>query len=523
MIWKTPTSTAEVAPADELELEVEGQADSIVRAGASIHGWIYRSLEHPRCYRLVPLDEMPMQRKHDLQKWVGHQYAGTTISKAWQPAADLPYYVIEYEVDGLHGTLAEALADPVPRNRLSSAMSFLGALEDWWKLLGSPLLPMPTDVALTKGGKACPLPLPPFALPDVDSFLAVPERLRHLAPELVRSQTLPGEENPQESQALDRFSAAVGLLGCFHSWPVPESIEVAFQRAANGTLVLGAIGGNRLPAWANQMASTQEVRDALACWVSRVPADREGVTPKALVDLFSRCRDQLEPAVAVCEVRDSGSPSEAFGLAEKILFEEEDPDLLTLAGDLAVEVGRPLEALDYYERAVGQASDPGPAAEAQLRMVASARKEPGPIRNLFMLKGPVGTQLDEKLWRDFRLLTEDQKRYFEIDMARHLLWRGEQWATSYVSAALFIAERLGVSTGGFQWWNLDMNVAYAQALLGQGALPEVRSQLATIKGALKKLRGSITEGEVQHWGERLGELEATLVRLEHEGSSGGPR
>ncbi len=523
MIWKTPTSTAEVAPAEELELEVEGQSDSIVRAGASIHGWIYRSLEHPRCYRLVPLDEMPMQRKHDLQKWVGHEYAGTIITKAWQPTADLPFYVVEYEVDGLQGTLAEALADPVPRNRLNSAISFLDALEDWWELLGSPLLPMPTDVALTRGGRACPLPLPPWTLPDVEGFLAVPERLQHLAPEVVRSQTLPGEGNSREGQALDRFSAAVGLLGCFHSWPAPESVEVAFQRAANGTLVRGAIGGNRLPAWANQVASTQEVRAALECWVSRVPVEREGVTPEVLVDLFSRCRDQLEPAVAVCEVRDTGSPSEAFDLAEKILFEDEDTELLTLAGDLAVKVGRPLEALDYYERAIGRASDPGTAAEAQLRVVVSARKEPGPIQNLFMLEGPVGTQLDEKLWRDFRLLTEDQKKVLEIDMARHLLWRGERLATSYVSAARFIAERLGVSNGEFQWWNLDMNVAYAEALLGQGALPQVRSQLATIKGALNKLRGSITEGEFRHWAERLGEVGGTLVRLEQERTSGGPR
>jgi hypothetical protein len=204
-----------------------------------------------------------------------------------------------------------------------------------------------------------------------------------------------------------------------------------------------------------------------------------------------------------------------------ILFEEEDSDLLTLAGELAVEAGRPLEALDYYERAIAGDPDPVEAAEAQLRVISSAGKAPGPVGDLFMLKGPAGTQLDEKLWRDFRLLPEDRKEKLELDMARHLLWRGRQLATSFVSAAQFIAERLGISSGDFRWWDLEMNLAYAEALLGQGALPQARSQLATVKGALSKRRKSITEGEFRHWGERLGEMEAALVRREGEQSPGG--
>lgn len=523
MIWKTPTSRAEVVPGTELELDVEGRADSLVRAGTSLHGWIYRSLEHPCCYRLVPLDEMPIQRKHDLQKWVGTQRTGTVIAKAWQPTADLPFYVVKYEVDGLRRTLAEALTDPVLGRRLDSAISFLEALEDWWEILGSPLLPTPADVALTNAGRALLLPLPAWRLPGVESVLAEPERLQYLAPEVVRSQTLPAPENQREGRALDLFSAGVGILRGLHWEREAEPTEVAFQRAAAGTLVARMIGRERLPSWASQLDSAREARQVLERWVSGSPAERGGASPKALSNLLSRCRHELDPGVAVRKLRDSGPPSEAFALAERILFEDESPELLTLAGDLATETERPLEALDYYERAIGRAPDPEGVAEAQLRVIVSAGLGPGPIRDLFLLKGPVGTQLDERLWRDFRLLGEDRKRKLELEMARHLLWRGEQMATSYVSAARFIADRLGVSSGEFQWWNLEMNMAYAEALLGQGALPAARSQLATIKAALAKVRRSITEGEFRHWGERLSGIEAALVRREDQRSSGGAR
>ena len=520
MIWKTPISTAGVAPADQLELEIEGQPDPIVRTGASIHGWVYRSLEHPRCYRLVPLDQMPMQRKYALQEWVGRRFCGTEITKAWQPQAELPYYLVSYEVPGLQRTFAEALSDPDARDRLASAIAFLGALEEWWEQIGTPLLPTPADVALAEEGQAHPLPLPPWPLPDVEAFLAEPERLRYLAPEIARSQALPGPDNPQQGRMLDHFAVGVGVLGCFHSEPAPEPPEVAFLRAANGSLALDALGWSRLPAWATRIGSIQKAGLELEKWVSGNPGTREVLTPESLTKLLSECKVELEPTEVVRRMRDSGSSSEAFALAEKILYEEEDPELLNLAGELAVEIGRSLEALDYYERAIAGAPDPAEAAEAQFRVISSAGRGPGPVGDLYMLKGSAGTQLDEKLWRDFRLLTEDRKGKLELDMARHLLWRGRQLATSYVSAARFIAERLGVSAGDFRWWDLEMNLAYAEALLGQGALPQTRSQLATVKGALNKRRKSITDTEFRHWGERLSEMEAALVRREVDQSQG---
>jgi len=109
----------------------------------------------------------------------------------------------------------------------------------------------------------------------------------------------------------------------------------------------------------------------------------------------------MEPRVAVQDLLDSGRGDEAYAVLQDILLSDDSWEMLMLAGRAARATGRPLEAVDFYEKAIARSEHLAEAHEEQFDTLVSeeCRKS---ISRLIEHKEEVGRLVDERVWRDFR-------------------------------------------------------------------------------------------------------------------------
>jgi tetratricopeptide (TPR) repeat protein len=462
---------------------------------------------------------MPIQRKHDLKAWIGREDGLlATATHTWPLQGDLAYHVVRYAVPGLRHTLADAIADPDPAVRIAHATSFLQTLPSWWERLAAPILPLPADVVFTQDGAPRLLALPPWRLPDVDGVFREPLRALFLAPELVRARTDLAWNDPDHRRNIDRYAAGVSLLLCFRHRPPVKDIDHALRLAAIGIAAHPSRLEGNLPFWLEQLAATQEAIRAIQRLLSPDPRARATVDLGQLVKLLDGCRQRMSPEIAVDEVRQRKTAMDAYRLLHDILLELETYELLLRGGELALELARPLEAIDLFERAIATEPERPEAYGAQLKIIASAASNPGALRDVFLRRGAVGAKLETKLWRDFERLDPDGQEECELPVAVFLLWRGQQLSTAYTSAAEFIHPRLYDAGGKFHWWKFGLNLAYAEALLGQDRVDAAHEQLGIIKQGLRKSKANdlVLAAEITRHGEWVLRIEQRIVARKKE-------
>ena len=503
-------------PAPDLILQVDQHLEKLDLIGPSFHGWLYRSREKPYCYRVLPHAEMKLPQRQEVQTWIGKHFGSglAPITRVWQPHDLAKYYVVQYEIKQLDRTLAEALTDPEASRRINYAARVLRALPGWWQQLWSPLLLMPTDIVFAQNGQTFMLPFPKGPLPQVEQIFDAPDRILYLAPELVRGTVMGTWEN------LDRYALGVALLQCFGRISLPAEASEHLLDAARGDILAPRRVVSRLPFWLERLAATQQALAQVRRLVAPEPAVRQAVDLKRLADRLQKWQEQMNPLTAARELRDADQVLEAFDFLQQTLLTQESYELLLLAGQLAGKyLKRPLEAIDFLERAIIKEPDRPEAYEEQFRVIAAGRHH----RQLCLLidsNNPRKAQIDALLLRDFDKLPPERQQSQQLAKASYLLWRQR-----FEEAAKFIYPlivRTGNRDNTLEWWKFGLNLAYGEALLGLGKLQDAQRYLQVIRDGLAWARdnANIDIDEYQNHHQTLADLTARLnARMAQERDS----
>lgn len=526
------TKTADNPLSQNVTLQEGNWRDDAVLIGASQRGWIYRSTRGLAWYRLVPIQDAPLDWRHSLRSEHPPKDAPVLVSERdWQqPIQGAIHLVMLYRSELPAQSLAECLGGFKPSARLKSTISCLRGLRQWWKAAAAPLLPMPADMIVDEQGQARLLWAPRGALPNASSIFADRQRALYVSPEFLRAASnVPWDTMTWE--AVDRYAIGVSLLNCYFELPGFPNADTALSRAANGTLFSRLTLRADLPVWLARFEQHRNTLSLARRLTSSQLNTRAQVDLEVLADRLEHELELFDPRAAAARLRDRTQPLEALNLLRE-LFPQADSadiidadqryDLLLLAAELCARYLRsPLEAIDYYERALALRPERREAYREQLRVIANARHHPA-LASLLESDSEVAVQADIKLWRNHRLLTgprashaiDDDDKMDDLLVARYVLWRKQ-----FDVARDFIYPRLLDEQQNYIWWDFDLNLAYVSAFIGlekgdHSNLALAAKQLQQIKGGLQHIEqsGALEPELVHQYGEEVAALEFQIVQ-----------
>jgi tetratricopeptide (TPR) repeat protein len=518
MTWPTLSTTPETGPAERIELGGGEGRDELMLVGPSLRGWIYRSASRPACYRVLPMQEAPLELRAEATSWKDRARR-PGLAPVVHAAQDYErgFFFIQYEMLA-ERTLQDVLEHPNPATRLEAAARTAEAAVGWLKVLGSGFLPMPADIVFGAGGSPILLAVPTSETPPLDCVFAEPSRALYLAPEAMCGRA------GVKPEALDRYALGMALLRCFYRIPAREPEEV-LRQAVNGTALEADSLESSLPVWLDSSEGIEPARTAVLGLVDRDPEVRAGLDLHRLAGVLAECSQLANPLRTVVSTAAARGPAAALELAEEILPEDDSFELLAEAGRLAVQSGRTLEAIDFFERAIGR----NPVSESQMVLSSDRPSNENPdLQELFesqllaitaLVSGASGIapakrtsvleKLDAILLRDFQGLSPQKQTDHEEAIARYHLEREDfEKAASFIHPRLFEGDK-------YIWWKFDMTLAYTEALMGLGDIEEARRMLTDIKQRLAFVRKnrSVPEDEIARYGSRVDELERRLLQL----------
>jgi hypothetical protein len=517
----------------ELLLDSDGRTEVLHFAGTSLRGAIYRSGQSGWWYRLVPCDQAPADWHESLQRHSFTMADDQLIApvRHWRQSLEgVAHLVVLYRHNIPGRTMAECLQDSTPDSRVRCAAGVLRALPNWWQHLHRPLVPLPADIVLGVDNRLRLLWMPPGPLPGYDTILADPHRVLYLSPELVRSASnLPWDESTWE--AIDRYAVGVGVLQCYHRLPDVDRFETAMFRTANGTLLNQLQPRTDFPPWVERFATHHNTITVVQRLTAPTLDTRRSVHLGQLADRLEHHLQLFDARRAVEQLRDLAKPAEAVDLLQEVfpLIEslsisvEMHYDLLRLAGELCEKyLRRPLDALDFYDRAIDLLPAAPQACRDQMRMIANARHHPA-LALLLQAAPDVAGEIDAKLWRNYTKLYQGRAHHAanpdeHLDdhlIARYLLWR-EQFA----QARDFIFPRLTDANGKYLWWDFELNLAYVAAFIGletgEGSnASRAVEQLRQVRNGLRFARQNHTldASTAAAHGQEVSELERQLFAM----------
>lgn len=529
---------------NEFELEIGERKELLAYVGPSLHGWVVRSCSAPAYYKLIPVDKASLPWRRQVNDWVEQGQS------AWPPGlvriaaaeeivqmGDAQYFCFRYALAEGARSLVDLLREADAPGRLRSVVRVLRALPAWWTHVSAPLVPMAADVVFTADESPCLLALPFVRLPDVETVFAEPVRAMALSPELLGVRSAAVQWTPQAWQNVDRYAIGSVLMESFFAvWP-PAGPELLLRQVATGTVWNTARRASRLPFWLQRVQAAQQAIALAVRMVSPDPAIRGQMDLSNLAERLEHCCDRMKPQEAVLEVRNFGQPADALRLAQEILLTEESYELLLLAGETALHAARPLEAVDFFERAIARAPQRPEAYARQLSLIARSF-EHAPLENIHQQQSVAALQLDALAWRDFQALPPDSQEEQEVAMAKYLVWHsslpGRQGELD--RAATFIHQRLYDKQNVFAWWKLALNLAYLKVLVMQTAWLRRQAACAATRqvaqermaGCYQQLRivreaylwltdqGLFDPAEAHEFGEELNDLEVSCHALQQE-------
>jgi hypothetical protein len=488
----------------ELALESSIGREPLALVGPGSRGGVYRSLRQPFFFRVVPIAQAPLTFRHEVAGAMAlPRRAGIAPVVEAAHDVDSGFYFIRYEIAG-DTTLPEALASPDPRQRLVSCARTLGALPGWWRALGHAVLPMPADIVMGSDGTPHLLPWHAQHMPDPQTIFDCPARGIYLAPEIVRGLSA------SASESADRYVTGVMLLQCFFRL-AEGSGDVVLLQAATGSLLARDRLASLLPSWMERLPATQEAV-AVARRLVDPDADARGrLDPSALAAQLLECARQMDALTAVGSLRAAGRSRDALALLGDVLLAQETPELLVLAGTLAEEdLGTPLQAIDFFERAIALDPVRRDASEGQLRALTALATAgaPGELHLLCNGTPGIGEKLDAMLWRDLQRLPGETQATHAESVASYLLERRQ-----FAPAHAFLYPHL-FQGDTWLWWKSALNLAFVAALVGQDRLDEARRHLEEIKQRFRRAREnrSMPEAEIHAYGQAVAEMEAEILK-----------
>jgi tetratricopeptide (TPR) repeat protein len=526
MNWPMCTISANNELGETIRLDDGHRVDEAVFVGPSMLGTIYRSTQSPEWYRLVPIENASIEWRHSVSSQAAA--APQTIARSrkfWQQSfGNSTQLVFSYAANEPGQTLAELITSGEPAERLRGAACLVRALSQWWLAFSPPVFPLPADIVISDDGQARLLAIPRSELPNIQAVFARPQRLLYLAPEMLRSATNIAWDTASW-QAMDSYAVGVCLLACFCELPSISQVESTLFRCATGSIFSKPTLRADFPAWLEQFPHHRNTLNLIRRLISRDPASRMSVDLKHLPHQLEQLREMFDPRTAVAWLRDQAKPKEALKLLQELLARAVSPDgetqqqydLLCLAGELCARfLHQPLEAIDYFERAIGLDPVRHEAHREQLRIIAGARHHRA-LATLLDSHSSVSDEIDAKLWRNYAALFGNRTTYGNGDteqmddrlVASYVIWRRQ-----FALARDFIYPRLFDDEQNYIWWDFDLGLAYVQSFFGLASedpdnLQRATDQLQQIKSSLQLAMGSglFEETQVHQYGEEVADLE----------------
>lgn len=480
----------------ELDTPLYGQ-EHLVLIGPSFRGGVYRSAAKPYFLRAVPIAWAPLEVRAAFAHSVGaFDCSGIAPVIQTEQHANSGLYLIRYQIPESAVPLPEILASQERQLRLDCCPRILAALPLWWQTLGHMALPMPADMVLLDDGTINLLPwhAPQHQLPILEDIFDYPERATFLAPEIVRGLSVSTYEN------LDFYAIGMVLSQCFFHFPANSGIEAILQ-AAIGASVAKKNRISKLPAWLERLPVT---RDAIAIIQQLTATDPMVRASLNLHDLTIQMRNyvqQMNPLVAVAELRTKNQPAIALALLCDILSIEETYELLMLAGIISTDIDSPLQSVDFFARAININSARHDAYIEQTRAITATSPS---TKN-------ISEKLDAMLRHNLQLLSVAEQSHLALEIANYLLRRNKFiWAHQFLYQHIYDGKT-------WLWWKAELNLACVEALIGQNRLREAQQFLEEIKRRFLKARNnSAMDTQETH---KYGGIVVEMERMIHDSKS----
>ncbi len=490
-----------------LELELSnGEIHKIVCVGPSFNGMVYRSVDKPAYFRLLPTAKVPLDIRTEVRKYPDpgrprKQAVAPIVSAdhAFIKGTGQDYFYIQYESQGTQ-TWQDLLANPDLAVRLDSAHRTLKNYLIWKELLngdpGKCLLFMPADIIFEENQPF--LLFTPMLSPiDLDVIWEQPYRALFLAPEYIC-----GQQKNIFGENLDLYAMGMMCLQTVYTVQEIESVARLLTQIACGSLFASeSVLRNRLPFWLEKIAPCQQMIAMLHQMADHDPRKRSAVDVVLVANKLDEYRIQLAPEKIISTMRDQGKAEEAFVLLQDILLTRPSYELLLLGGKMAWEdLQRPLEAIDLLENAINEQRGIPDAYDAQFDVIASS---------VGLHKEQLLGQLDNRIQRDFLALTVNRQLELERDLARYYMARGKN-----LDAAHFIYPRI-MQGDKFIWWKFPLVLDYIEALICLKERENAAQMIALMKEKLRLVREnqSVPIDEIHAHGSRLSDLETFLLTV----------
>ncbi len=500
-----PMTNANSAVPQTVVFDDGNRPDEAVRIGPSMRGFVFRSSHGSHRYRLIPIADAPIEWRHEIRSQAPRNESSlVTADRDWQQNVNgATWVVVRYAPAGNYRTLAELIAEGDPTRRLKACAACLRRLPDWRRALATPLWSMPADIVVSPEGDARWLWIPRGMLPGAREVFQDACRLPYLAPEYVRNAGV-GSWDAAAWEACDRFALGACLLECFYQFPPARDAAAALPRAAAGTMFSRLVPRADLPPWLAQFSDYANTLAPAKRLCSPDRANRSGVDLQALAQKLDQSLDLFDPHRAASMLRDRAKPQEALQLLQDVfpraaalsVDAAKQYDLLCLAGELCAQFLQvPLDAVDFFERAIVLDPERDTAYREQFGVIARARHHAS-LSAMIENRPADAVAIDVKFWRNYRFLRgtevcrgeDEETREIDRLTARYALWRRQ-----FDVARDFIYPRLFTADGTYAWWDIEFNLSYVESFLGletgNGAqLDKASEQLQLIKNGLAHLQ-----------------------------------
>jgi tetratricopeptide (TPR) repeat protein len=447
--------------------------------GPSLRGHVYKAKHGHRYFRLLPLEDVSLAQHHAIAQRIGLPFQARIapmLETGNMQLEGADYVYVSYQASTGQLSLAEILRDADHRTRIAHVAEAIKTLPEWWQKVGEALLLLPADIVYHDQWPDL-LALPPLGWwPRISSLLDEPARVAQLAPELIR-----GSHLLVSQRTIDIF--AIGALGLHSlaSFGVDAPAPVVLRHAASATLYDPSRSTSRVPGWVESFEEYRNARDGLRAAIDPDPRVRAEVRPTELAQLLTQLADSMDPLAAAHDLREQHRYSDALSLIETAAIHEVDPELLLLGARItASDLGQPIPALEWYERAIGLAPDRPDAYFEQMQILL----HPAVVAGLASGEPDeaLGDRLDAMLWRDLGILPDEMRKMIIERVAWFFIERGKPQYAQHVLAPYLWQEN------DFQWWEISLSLAYGEALARAGRGAEAMGFLDGVRQSLMRVR-----------------------------------
>jgi len=471
--------------------------DAALAVGPGLVGYIYRSESGPNWYRVLSRNEAPIQVRHFFASLRGRAAApGFAAVSAAEQAYDGGFFYVAYPVAQGVPLCGPPLRNAADHVRIAARLCSMP--EIWRRGEASGQVFTTAEIVLANGENPVLLPSVSFQPAiNIGALLSCPERALAIPPELLR-----GSASTSESR--ENYAVGSALMSMLFKQTNTEPSDLLL-RVANGTLFDAARRTTRLERWVDRLDGCRDLYLTIESLVLPDAGLRSAVQLSHCAAKFETIGGGLVPLQAVRMLRDAKRPTDALALAQDILLEQENPDVMCEAGCIVGDdLNRPLEAVDYFERAI--LACPHKAEYYMLQLKAIEKLMTGRMALIVRLLRTmdIGTaRLEGRAVRDFHAMPKNLQGEHVEGVAGILLG-----LERFEAAEHFVWPHLMEGTQ-YQWWKLPLVLRYIEAKVGRELDDEAEALIAHLKSrlALARQNGTIDRLELDRAGQRLLSLE----------------